>query len=359
MQPEHAVHAVTHPDPYPYYRSLREQRPLFFDEALGMWVASSHAVVSEALNHRALRVRPPDEPVPKALLGTAAGDVFAQLVRMTDGAFHAAHKPALEQAARRWTLADAARASEEAARDLRPYLPVNEFMDALPVQAMARLIGVPGAQLSDTCHWVQQFVLGIAPAATAQAVAEAAECAAALMAQGRALGLQPVQCANRIAFMQQSLDATAGLLGHAALMLAHSPQQCAMADGSLGAMRAFVVEVERYCAPVQNTRRFAGESTTVAGQHIQAGQAILLLLASANRDEALNPQPEVFDPRRCGGRSMGFGTGRHACPGAAIAIEIVAACARWMRAAGRFDSYFWPLTGFRPLSNARIPVFQD
>ncbi|MDP2379519.1 MAG: cytochrome P450, partial [Pseudohongiella sp.] len=57
-----------------------------------------------------------------------------------------------------------------------------------------------------------------------------------------------------------------------------------------------------------------------------------LLLASGNRDEALNLQPDDFDPQRSGGRSLGFGDGAHACPGAAIAIEIVAACAVWIRA---------------------------
>ncbi|UUZ70911.1 hypothetical protein LP415_16400 [Polaromonas sp. P1(28)-8] len=117
-QPGDPIEAVTHVDPYPYYRQLREQRPLYFDEGLKLWVASSHAVIDEAFHNVALRVRPPAEPVPQALLGTAAGEVFAQLVRMTDGEFHAVHKPAVEQAARRWSLADVARASEAAARDL-------------------------------------------------------------------------------------------------------------------------------------------------------------------------------------------------------------------------------------------------
>jgi cytochrome P450 len=85
---------------------------------------------------------------------------------------------------------------------------------------------------------------------------------------------------------------------------------------------------------------------------------VLLVLASANRDEALNPQPDCFDPQRCERRSMGFGAGAHACPGAAIAIEIAAACVRWIRAEGRFDDCFGRQMGFRPLANARIPVFE-
>lgn len=381
-QPGNPIEAVTHADPYPYYRQLREQRPLYFDEGLKLWVASSHAVIEEAFHNAALRVRPPAEPVPQVLLGTAAGEVFAQLVRMTDGEFHAAHKPAVEQAARRWSLADVAQASEAAARDLDLFaagppqgkhgplggqrsvglkfsrLTVNDFMAMLPVQAMARLLGVPGDKLDDTGRWVQQFTQGIAPGAPALAVSLAASAAEALMAQGRVLGLSPVQAANRIAFMQQSLDATSGLIGHTALMLAQNPALAAAADRSQGAMREFVAEVERHQAPIQNTRRFAADPVVLAGRSIEAGQGVLLVLASANRDEALNPQSDCFDPQRSERRSMGFGAGAHACPGAAIAIEIVAACVRWIRAEGRFDDYFGRQMGFRPLANARIPVFE-
>lgn len=357
--PRNAIEAVTHPDPWPFYRSLRHERPLFFDAGLGLWVASSHAAVSAALNHPALRVRPPAEPVPKALQGTAAGEVFALLVRMTDGEFHAAHKPAVVQAARRWTLADVAQAAEDAADDLQPRLEANDFLGAFPVQAMARLLDIPEAQRDDTCRWALQFTQGIAPGAAAQAVAQADNAAAALMAQGRSLGLQPAQAANRIAFMQQAIDATGGLLGLAALQLARDPGQGTAADASQEALRGFVREVERWAAPIQNTRRFAAESLTLLGQPVEAGQAILLVLASANRDEALNPQPEDFDAHRVQGRSMGFGAGSHMCPGAAIAIEMVAAGARKIRAKGQFDRYFGRCIGFRPLPNARIPVFSQ
>lgn len=359
QSPRNAVEAVTHPDPYPYYRSLRQQHPVFFDATLGMWVASSHAAVNAALCHPALRVRPPAEPVPVALQGSPAGEVFGQLVRMTDGAFHAVHKPEVERAARRWSLTAVARAAEESAGDLRQRLTVNEFIAALPVQTMARLLGIPDSERDDTCRWAAQFTEGIAPNADAQAVTLASHAAQALMSQGHALGLAPVQGASRIAFMQQSIDATGGLLGQVALKLARDAEAAAEADGSLDAMRAFVREIERWAAPIQNTRRFAAEPLELMGQPIETGQALLLVLASANRDEALNLRPECFEPGRVQGHSMGFGAGPHACPGAAIAIETVAAAARRLRGLGQFDTYFGRSKGFRPLSNARIPVFEN
>ncbi len=88
MTPSHPpdpIAAVTHPDPYPYYAHLVAQKPLYRDEALGLWVATSAAVVTAVLNHDLCRVRPAAEPVPRALLGSPAGEIFRQLVRMNDG----------------------------------------------------------------------------------------------------------------------------------------------------------------------------------------------------------------------------------------------------------------------------------
>jgi cytochrome P450 len=359
LPPAGPVAAVTHPDPYPYYRQLRETRPLYFDEGLQLWVASSQAVISEALHHPALAVRPPGEAVPAALQGTAAGKVFARLVRMTDGAFHAAHKPAVVQAARRWSLADVAAASAAAAADLLPRLDANALLGRLPVQTMARLLAVPDSQLDATCSQVQAFAQGIAPGASDAAVALASEAAGVLMAQGQSEGLDAVQAANRIALMQQSLDATAGLLGQTVLMLRQHPGLAEAAGRSLHAMRGFVSEVERHQAPIQNTRRFAAEVLQLAGRPMDKGQGVLLLLASGNRDRSLNPRPDDFDPQRRDGRSLGFGAGAHACPGSAVAIEIVAAASGWIGAEERFDTYFRRTTGFRPLGNARIPVFEE
>src|SRR6185295_5081646 len=80
--------AVTHADPYPYYAALVAERPLYRDDALGLWIASSAATVRAVMTSEHCRVRPVGEPVPKALVGSPAGEIFGQLVRMTDGAPH-------------------------------------------------------------------------------------------------------------------------------------------------------------------------------------------------------------------------------------------------------------------------------
>src|SRR5262245_25363476 len=84
--------AVPHPDPYPYYATLVANTPLARDATLGLWVAASAEAVTAVFTSERCRVRPRDEPVPKALVGTAVGEIFSRLVRMNDGPRHAALK---------------------------------------------------------------------------------------------------------------------------------------------------------------------------------------------------------------------------------------------------------------------------
>ena len=63
----------------------------------------------------------------------------------------------------------------------------------------------------------------------------------------------------------------------------------------------------------------ASVDTTIAGEHIQAGEFITLCLGSANRDEAEFSDPEVFDMERTPNRHLAFGHGIHFCLGAPLA----------------------------------------
>src|SRR5262249_57507289 len=69
--PRDPIAAVTHSDPYPYYAQLVATRPFHRDDTLGLWVACSAAAVTDVLGHPACRVRPPSEPVPRPLPGSA------------------------------------------------------------------------------------------------------------------------------------------------------------------------------------------------------------------------------------------------------------------------------------------------
>lgn len=83
--PQDPISAATHPNPYPYYASLVAEKPLYYDEVLGLCVASSAKAVTTIMTNDLCRLRPTTEPIPKALLGSPAANIFRHLVRMNEG----------------------------------------------------------------------------------------------------------------------------------------------------------------------------------------------------------------------------------------------------------------------------------
>ena len=74
--PINPIAAVTPFDPYPYYKDLVAKKPLYYDDALSMWIASSAKAVTAVLSSELCQVRPTTEPIPKALLHSPAADIL-------------------------------------------------------------------------------------------------------------------------------------------------------------------------------------------------------------------------------------------------------------------------------------------
>lgn len=83
---------------------------------------------------------------------------------------------------------------------------------------------------------------------------------------------------------------------------------------------AAVEEVLRLDSPVQLLARNCKEEIVLDGVAIEPGQRVLMSIASANRDEAVWPDAGSFRPGREKGRAhLAFGAGPHICPAAALA----------------------------------------
>jgi cytochrome P450 family 142 subfamily A polypeptide 1 len=98
----------------------------------------------------------------------------------------------------------------------------------------------------------------------------------------------------------------------------HNDQWEAMAaDPSL--MPGAVDELVRWVTPLNNFFRTAVTDTTVGDQAIAAGDRMILLYPSANRDDAVFTDPDTFDITRTPNPHLGFGFGTHFCLGASLA----------------------------------------
>jgi len=342
------LQAASHPDPYPGYRQLLAGPDPLRDPVHGLWIVTRGATILQALQHPDLRVRPPDEPVPRALVGSPVGELFQHLVRQNDGpARHDSPKASLQRALGAMPLDDAARRT---AAVMAASLDLDDWHLEVPVRSVADLLGFPAAEHAAVSGWVRDVVAAFAPggdltAGSAAArtlmdrfdglVARASEGLVARVAaepweDGAALR------ANLAGLLVQTFEATAALLGNTVV---------ALARGDDGAdLPALVDRVMRLDAPVQNTRRFAAAPLRLGEADLPQGAAVLLVLGAAGHDPA-------FDAER---NPLGFGWGPHACPGAALARTIVvAALGERRRHRGG-----WPTTWrYKPLVNARLPLF--
>jgi cholest-4-en-3-one 26-monooxygenase len=89
------------------------------------------------------------------------------------------------------------------------------------------------------------------------------------------------------------------------------------ADASL--VDPAVEEIVRWITPVIQFCRTATRDTELRGKTIRAGQNACLFYASANRDEEVFEDPDVFRIDRVPNRHIGFGVGEHVCLGAHLA----------------------------------------
>jgi cytochrome P450 len=114
-------------------------------------------------------------------------------------------------------------------------------------------------------------------------------------------------------------ETTTNLIGNGLLALLDHPDdlQRLRADDSL--LRTAVEELLRWDSPVQIDARTALENMEVHGVPVKAGEQVVTLLGSANRDPRTFDDPNRFDVGRVGAPPMSFGAGIHYCLGAPLA----------------------------------------
>jgi cytochrome P450 family 142 subfamily A polypeptide 1 len=106
--------------------------------------------------------------------------------------------------------------------------------------------------------------------------------------------------------------------------LLHHPDQLAALKADRDLLPATVEEMLRWVTPIKNMNRNATQDVELHGKTIKAGQNVLLLYPSANRDETMFTDPETFDIRRQPNDHVAFGFGAHLCLGHRLARAEIA-----------------------------------
>lgn len=116
-------------------------------------------------------------------------------------------------------------------------------------------------------------------------------------------------------------ETTVNLLDQCIYLLVTHPQYLDMVLAGGITYDEVIDEVQRY-AGIANVvpMRFPTKDIKIAGFPIPAGTPILVSFAGAGRDRKVHDRADVFDPTRSKKDHIGFGTGRHRCPGAPLAV---------------------------------------
>ncbi len=114
-------------------------------------------------------------------------------------------------------------------------------------------------------------------------------------------------------------ETTVRLIGWAGKVLAEHPDQRAELVEDPNLIPGAVEELLRLEAPSPVQARYVARDVEHYGTTVPEGSVMLLLTASANRDERMFPEPDRFDIHRKGRGHLSFGFGIHSCLGAHLA----------------------------------------
>lgn len=128
-------------------------------------------------------------------------------------------------------------------------------------------------------------------------------------------------CSFFILLVVAGNETTRNSISHGMKALCDYPEQRERwAANFEGMARTAVEEIVRWASPVIHMRRTCTQDTIVGGQKMAAGDKVVLWYNSANRDEAVFPDPYRFDIGRTPNEHIGFGgPGPHFCLGANLA----------------------------------------
>jgi cytochrome P450 len=393
-EPTHVRAAAAHADPYPFYARLVSGEPIYREGPSGPWVAVSAAAVNAVLTSPLCLTRPAVSPVPEPLMGTPVAEIFSRLVRMNDGEIHCPLKSTVTAALEGLSQRRVTELADDLAKDLaatvRPKADgerLNRFVSALPAQIIMSLLGIPAAGFSDVSRWIGDYgaaaaaaVTGV-PALTPAILHAGADSSAKLLDLFRGmlgalrdddgslfamLSRQAARSgrldadlvvANGIGLMAQGFAGTSALLGSTLVALARHPDALTAVRGDRALLGQVIQEVLRFDPITHSTLRFVARDGVVAGQAMQANDMIIVTLAAASRDPALNPDPDRFDIFRDRRRYLEFGVGVHACPSAVLATTITEIALNHLLGRGLVCDGLEERVSYRPSAHVRMPVF--
>ena len=337
-----------HEDPYPYYRRLRDEAPLYRNDELNFWALSRHGDVLQGFRNSTTLSntygvsldpisRTPDAH--KVMSFLALDDPgHLRLRTLVSKGFTPRRIRELEP-----RVTEIAVAHLDTALQAETFDYVDEFAGKLPMDVISELMGVPEADrvriraLADGVMHRDEGVADV-PASAIQASADLMVYYADMVTQRRKRPTDDLTSAlleaeidgdrltdeEIMAFLFLMVvagnETTTKLLANAAYWGSKNPDQLAPVHDDHTLIPAWVEETLRYDTSSQILARSVAGELTLYDTTIPDGDVLLLLPGSANRDDRVFDEPDEYRiGRDIGSKLVSFGSGAHFCLGAHLA----------------------------------------
>jgi cytochrome P450 len=337
-------------DPFPLYRRMREEAPVYWSGQLRAWVLTRYrdavAVLRDAqtFSSQIAFSRTASEEQQRALEPTRYW--FGQWFLFKDPPDHArmrglvqktftprvveSMRPRVEALVEQLLDQAAARGQLDLIADLGAPLPVaviTAMLGADPrdsgrLRAWSDDLALVGAADYDSQLRIQRGLLGLTDyfRPLLESPPPGSLLAALAAARDETGVLSPDEVLSTAALLMfAGHETTTNLLGNAVLTLLQRPEQWELLRANPGLVEGAVEETLRFCGPSKGMLRRATRDCTVGGTEVRAGQNVLAAFGAANRDPEQFSDPERFDITRADSRHIAFGYGAHFCLGAALA----------------------------------------
>ena len=120
-------------------------------------------------------------------------------------------------------------------------------------------------------------------------------------------------------YISPSLDTTISAIGHLVYLLGENPEEFEKLKNNKDLIDNTIEESIRLFSPIRSFSRITKENYSLSEYIIPKGSRVMILYASANRDEKKFQQADKFIINRKTFEHIGFGHGIHSCPGMHLA----------------------------------------
>ena len=330
-------------DPFPIYKTLRDDYPCFWSPDANMWVLSRYDDIVRALNdwktYSSAKGNLMDELPNRAgaTLGTTDPPRHDRLRGLIQYAFNKRNLDYLEGHIR-----EAAREAIAGFADEKTFDFVEHFSSKVTVKVLFRLLGLPpgddtvvrdkavlmvqsdpvtrqkGPEHVAAYEWVQAYAAKVIAARRADPGDDLISHFSTAQIEGDKLTEREVLLTTTTLIMA-GIESLGGFMSMFAFNLADfkEARQAVVANPEL--LPDAIEESLRFNTSAQRFRRCLQKDFTLHGQTMREGDFVCLAYGSGNRDERQYPNPDVYDITRKPRGHLGFGGGVHACLGTSIA----------------------------------------